>query len=95
MDNNNESNKTVLEVVEKIAYLWGGEYLIEEELDSYHEENLLKLDIYKAKNLLGWYPKWGFDKSISQTISWYRNIALGSEPYQECLQNIKIFESKN
>lgn len=39
-----------------------------------HEAGLLSLNIEKAKNNLGWTPKWGNLKSITKTIDWYKEF---------------------
>ena len=39
-----------------------------------HEAGLLSLNIQKAKNKLGWEPKWNNKKSISKTIEWYKDF---------------------
>jgi len=36
-----------------------------------HEANLLKLDISKAKNRLGWKPKWDLEISLQKIIEWH------------------------
>lgn len=36
-----------------------------------HEATLLKLDCAKAKNKLGWYPRWDIKRGIEETIRWY------------------------
>lgn len=38
-----------------------------------HEAGLLKLDISKAREKLGWVPKWDSKKSTSVTVNWYKN----------------------
>ena len=38
-----------------------------------HEANVLKLDIFKAKNQLGWIPKLTAQEAIKWTIDWYKH----------------------
>ncbi|MFA6486001.1 MAG: CDP-glucose 4,6-dehydratase [Candidatus Magasanikbacteria bacterium] len=38
---------------------------------SKHEAGLLKLDISKAVNILGWRPKWNFHDGLRITFEWY------------------------
>mgnify|MGYP001245063932 CR=1 FL=1 len=92
---NNESNKTVLEVVEHISSYWNVSYIIQHERDLFHEATILNLDISKAKKSLQWEPVWGFEESIKKTTQWYKNIKSGYDPYTECLNNIKSFETEN
>jgi CDP-glucose 4,6-dehydratase len=35
---------------------------------------MLNLAADKAFHLLGWQSKWGFEQTISETVSWYRAI---------------------
>ena len=39
-----------------------------------HEAGLLSLNIQKAKNKLGWEPKWSNHQSICKTIEWYKDF---------------------
>ena len=70
-------------------------YFIHQEQDVFHEANILNLDISKAKKILQWEPIWGFEESINKTIEWYKKINSGGDPYKECLNNIKSFETEN
>ena len=92
---NSDSNKTVLEVVKHISSIWDLNYLIQKEKEEFHEANILNLDISKSKQILNWEPIWSFKESISKTLQWYKDINSGGDPYKECLNNIKSFESKN
>ena len=92
---NDESNKTVLDVVKYISYHWNISYLIQQEKDFFHEANILNLDISKAKQVLQWEPSWRFEESLNKTIKWYENVNSGKDPYLECLSNIKSFETKD
>lgn len=52
-----------------------------------HEAHLLKLDITKAKALLGWAPVWKIDRAIDETIKWYREYR-NNQVYELCLRQI-------
>jgi CDP-glucose 4,6-dehydratase len=43
-----------------------------------HEAALLNLSIEKAKRLLGWKPKWGFEETIKRTVAWYDQVHAGA-----------------
>ena len=92
---NNDSSKTVLEVVEHISSSLNINYFIHQEKEVFYEANILNLDISKSKKILQWEPIWSFEESINKTIQWYRNINSGGDPYKECLNNIKSFETEN
>ena len=60
-------------LVNQIVKTWGeGSWENHSKPGALHEANLLKLDISKAKLLLGWTPMWDIDKTITETVSWYR-----------------------
>jgi CDP-glucose 4,6-dehydratase len=72
--NENEilSVKEVLEISEKY---WNDiKFKIDLENKYFHEANLLSLNISKAQSKLGWNPIWTNQKSIENTINWYREF---------------------
>lgn len=65
-------NLTVEEIVKESISEWGtGNYVVLED-NSSHEANLLQLDIGKAKNNLGWYPRYSAKKAVQLTLNWYK-----------------------
>lgn len=56
-----------------------------------HEANLLSLDITKAKQKLGWYPKWDVEQMLEKTAEWYRRYH-GEDVYALCLEQIRAYE---
>ena len=64
---------TVKELVDIAIKVWGkGEWKDTSAPNALHEANLLKLDIAKAKEELGWIPKLNALEAISWTIEWYK-----------------------
>ncbi len=55
-----------------IGILGKGEIVVSHD-DSKHETNILKLDISKAKTILGWSPTLNFEQNLDYTFSWYKN----------------------
>lgn len=51
---------------------------------SFHESNLLKLDISKARSLLNWRPTFNLKQTFEYTFGWYRN-------YYEKIESPEIF----
>jgi CDP-glucose 4,6-dehydratase len=37
-----------------------------------HEANYLKLDCSKAKKFLNWHPQWNLERSLDETVLWYK-----------------------
>lgn len=65
-------NIKVKDVVDFAIEIWGsGCYHISSHEDQLHEAKLLKLDINKALDELGWKPKWNAKEAIVKTIQWY------------------------
>jgi CDP-glucose 4,6-dehydratase len=70
--------KKVKDLVESAISIWGsGSVNYPEKNPGYHEAALLRLDISKAANLLGWSPEYNSDTAILKTISWYKEF-IGS-----------------
>ena len=44
-----------------------------------HEAHYLRLDTTRARELLGWRPRLGFDETIAWTADWYRGWAAGED----------------
>ena len=66
------SNKNVRTLVTEIIRCWGkGEWTYNKE-DAMHEASLLNLTIDKAYHLLHWHPVWDFEKTITNTVLWYK-----------------------
>lgn len=66
---------SVLDLVKKIQQLMGREDLQPRILnEATHEIPVQSLNSDKAKKLLGWKPRFGFDEGLKITISWYQHI---------------------
>lgn len=64
---------TVEELVVKAIKSWGaGSYKVLKQKKVMHEAGLLKLNINKAWNKIGWKPAWSSDQSIDRTLLWYK-----------------------
>ncbi len=58
-----------------------------------HEACLLKLDISKAKQDLGWSPQWNTATAIHKTASWYANHYQGISAVELLDNDIKDFKT--
>ena len=68
----NQREITVKELLDNFLKNWGGgRYTIAKDNEA-REANYLQLDISKAKNVLGWFPKYDFEESIEKTVEWYK-----------------------
>ncbi|HUP12664.1 MAG TPA: CDP-glucose 4,6-dehydratase, partial [Niastella sp.] len=68
-----DDNKKVAELVETAIQLWqSGSFQTPDLQNQPHEAKLLKLDISKAMDVLGWMPKYNSKTAIEKTIEWYK-----------------------
>lgn len=58
-----------------------------------HEAGLLKLDISKAKLVLGWSPKMDLEKGLALAVDWYVKFAAGVNVRELSLSSISQYES--
>ena len=62
---------TVEAVVRRLAELWPGEARWSASADAQpHEAGLLALDSSKARQSLGWAPRWSLDTTLKHTLDW-------------------------
>ena len=77
-------SKTVIEYFKK------GEIIIQNNVD-YHEAQLLQLNCDKANNILGWFPRWNVDETLTETVKWYKEVINGGDPYEITMNQIKKY----
>jgi CDP-glucose 4,6-dehydratase len=66
-----ESNRTVAELVGEILKHMPGVWEDRSVPDAVHEAYLLQLAIDKARSFLHWSPVWKFPVAVKQTVDWY------------------------
>jgi CDP-glucose 4,6-dehydratase len=89
-----ESVRTVKEVTERVSNLWGDHATWEKSNgDHPHEATLLKLDITKAKEQLGWAPKWDLDMALEKTVNWYKSYYSGENMQEMSLKQIEEYQA--
>jgi len=72
--------RTVSQVANDIIkYIGKGSIEIEKTQEHQHEANLLQLNCDKAKQILGWSPRWDSMKTISSTAKWYKVYLEGGD----------------
>lgn len=86
---------TVEKLIKLAVKNWGsGTYKIAVQKNAPHEAGLLKLNINKAKNELQWQPKWGAEKAIYKTVSWYKSsLVKNSNVLKLCVEDIKEYDN--
>lgn len=88
-----EDNLIVEKLVKVALNIWGsGSYKKSNLSNQPHEAGLLKLDISKTQNELEWYPKYSSQKSIAETIQWYKQALVDPDNSEQIIINdIKKF----
>lgn len=56
-----------------------------------HEAQFLKLDCSKARQYLGWRPKWNLEKAIENIVSWNQAFKRADDMYSHSLSQIDIY----
>jgi len=72
--------RTVRELVDEAFATWPGEATWADQASGVHEARLLTLATAKARSILGWSPTWGFQRSVAETIAWYRDVHTNGLP---------------
>jgi CDP-glucose 4,6-dehydratase len=69
---------SVNDVAKQAIKIWGsGEIKIDAPVTQVHEAGLLHLNCDKARKEMNWHPRWDFDQTMSNTVSWYRDVNKG------------------
>ncbi len=84
---------TVGEVAEAVAGLWGDAARIDFPHGGQHphEAGLLRLDIARARNELGWQPRWTLQTALRNTVSWHKSWLLGADMAAVTLAQIEEY----
>jgi CDP-glucose 4,6-dehydratase len=88
-----EANRSVQELVEGLYQYLPGHWQDLSDLEAPHEAGLLHLVIDKARQRLGWLPRWNFSTTVARTASWYRGVADGDSPMARCLADLDLYTS--
>jgi CDP-glucose 4,6-dehydratase len=84
--------RTVLEVAEHLIARFGrGTIVSEASLKKHHEARLLQLNCDRAHQLLGWYPRWDFERTLNMTSDWYKKIHSGEKVRDITLQQLSDY----
>jgi CDP-glucose 4,6-dehydratase len=56
-----------------------------------HEARLVKLDASKARERLGWTPRWSLERAIEAIVDWYDGYRDGRDIRAVTLEQIEAF----
>lgn len=84
---------SVLDIANKLIEISGSNSNIEigRNDDQPHEARLLKLDISKAREMLGWQPALNINDALNLIADWTKSLAQGLDMRKQCLIQIDQF----
>ena len=84
--------ETVSCVADMFCKVWGDNLTWSQDInESFHEAHNLSLDITKAKNTLGWNPKWSLQQAIDKVVEWHKALREEKDPFELTINQIKEF----
>lgn len=87
------NERPVAAVIDALVRYWGsGSWQDRSDPNAPHEASVLRLSIDKARSLLGWAPRWTFERTVGETVAWYRAFASGAPAEQLCDEQIDAYE---
>ena len=87
-----EAARSVLDITQVIVNRWGsGKIEVQASADDPHEAGLLLLNCDKVQHVLGWYPRWGFERTVDETMDWYRAVLSGEPASKVSSDQIKHY----
>jgi CDP-glucose 4,6-dehydratase len=79
-------------ITDRIAELWPDELRwVVDPGPHPHEAHFLALDSTKAREQLGWAPRWGLDEALKRTVDWYRAVRDGADARATTLEQIGAY----
>ncbi|MGG3886447.1 CDP-glucose 4,6-dehydratase [Brevibacillus panacihumi] len=84
--------RTVAWVVQKLCEKWGAAAELEiERENNWPEASLLKLDCSRAKEELGWRPRWSIEQALEQIVEWTKDSQMGKNLQEICKKQIQNY----
>jgi CDP-glucose 4,6-dehydratase len=88
-----EDARPVQWIVEEMIAQWGeGACWTRDEALHRHEARYLKLDISKARESLGWEPRWSLATTLERIVNWHQAWISGADMRTQCLLEIAEFQ---
>jgi CDP-glucose 4,6-dehydratase len=91
-----EDELPVGRIVEQVAARWPGgiEVRVQPDPDAAKEASVLRLDSSKARERLGWSPRWGLERALAATVDWYAALKSGADVRETSLTQIEEFQAQ-
>jgi CDP-glucose 4,6-dehydratase len=85
---------SVRQVTEQMVRLWGdGEIRCIAKDSDPHEAHSLQVSIDKARQFLAWQPRWGVERTLSETVAWYKSVGAGGSAAEMTRAQIAAYAS--
>lgn len=85
------ASRTVKDLVTEILKHRAGSWEDRGDPKTVHEAMLLNLDITKAREVLGWMPRWDFGTTVAKTVEWYGAVAEGGDATEVTQRQIREY----
>ena len=87
-----EDARPVAWIVDRLAELWPGELpWARDEGDHPHEARYLKVDSSRARERLGWAPRWDLARTLDSIVEWYAALRDGADMREVSLRQLDAF----
>ena len=87
------ANRAVEELVTEILKHHEGSWVDCSDPNAVHEAGLLNLDIAKARDVLGWTPRWDFETTVAKTVEWHMAVRSGKSAVDVTSRQIEEYAS--
>lgn len=85
---------SVGEVVQLLAERWPLAPGLRIEASDLHEAGLLRLDSSRARQLLGWQPRWSLQQCLAQTLDWHLAWQNGDDMRAITLNQLNLYRGR-
>jgi len=91
-----DSFRTVAEVADLAAELWGGQATWADRSGGHpHEAELLALDAAKARTQLSWADRLTYADAVAWTVDWHKAVLGGQEPREAALAQVREYRLRD
>ena len=87
-------NRSVLQLVQEATTIWPGAWVEASDQVAPHEAGRLSLTIEKARDELGWSPRWDTSRGLTETVRWYRAFHEGGDALELTRAQIASHEAE-
>lgn len=87
-----EASRSVRDLTEAVISRWGsGKIEVLHAPAEPYEAEVLHLNCDKAHHELGWWPRWGFERTVHETVDWYRAVLGGASVAEVSSQQVNRY----